>query len=385
MEVKVGSIVVYSLPLEGEKSGVIFTSIGNVLKLSTTHATLSVASETKFPYTPKKLPAVHRADTYDLKEEKVTSFKVPLLFVRKAVDPRQKVDVNLLAGAVSLNGNQTFTMWSNADHDYVFRGLIFDFRGLRTYMEPKVIATVDHRIKERITFEEGDVTAEPLDPKDPALSFILKQCPTSVLLSRRNPNYSVPLACERWTPKETKDFIRDEIRRDLAQLGAETLTQIKAVLRGGEGYYAFTENDVYIDTRAFLGTVYFNPLEEKFDIVSFDETRQKEDDNAQFGRNVVFRPGHAMFLGPEIAVSEVKTMTGFYNMSLAVNNLLLLMEHGLKHPLFQGDKDRALGLMVTSDYPYPHVQDLARFYLDPLSSNKVCKKWRRKYLWWLSK
>jgi len=384
MKLQLGDIVIYSLPLEGDKTGLIFTSIGNVIKLSTTHVTLGIAEGSKFPYTASQLPVVHRSDNFSAKVEKVGTFKVPILYVRRVLDPDRKFDVKVLEGVVSLNGTQMLTMWSDEEHDYVFRGLIFDFRGLQTHANPKIIANVDHAITAPIVFGEDEASAKPLPSDDPQYSFILKQCPKAVLLSRTNPKYEVPLSCEAWTPKEYREYIHHQIEVDLKDLEVEGQTTIKAVRHGDGGYYAFTEADIYIDARAFRGTVYYDPCLQRFNIAILGEDGRDANGNDEFARGPFFKEGHSVFLSGELKVSETKIMIGFFNMSLAVNNLLLLMREGLKHPLFKGDRQRALDLMITGDYKYKNVQALAEFYLNPLAPTQKAKVFRRRYLWWLT-
>lgn len=384
MKLNLNDSVAFSLPIEGSKEGVIFTSVGTIIKISPTHVTLKVSNVTKFPYTPSKLPEINRPDISNSNAVKITTFKIAILCIRKLVDIK-KTSPALVEGITSSNGEQMFTMWSDADQDYVFRGLVFDFRGLSIHADPMIIAKCDKVISERLEFEGGKVTVEPLSNKDPVNAMILKQCPNAVLLSSTNLSYQVPVSCESWKTPDFQKYICDEIRRDFIRIGLKNFTSIKAVYHSGEGYYGFTNEEVYIDSRAFLGTVYYDMEVENFFIASSIEEIRLNEDNDQYARSPVIKIGHSIFTGEGVEVSDSKVNTGFYNMSLAVNNLITLMLHGLSHPLFDGSAFRALTLMKTADYQETGVETLAEFFLDPLAKEDRIYKLRQKYLFWLSK
>lgn len=382
MELCVGRTVLYSVTLDGDRVGTTFTSCGEITDLSPTHVSLKIPMYSNFPYKVDTLPVVHRTPKHDLKADSVTDIKIPRLYVR-SVYPKGKLPTKeVLSGLFAKNSQLVYTMWSNDKYDYVFRTLCFDFRGLGPYANPNLIVVSDIPVKNTIKFTEN-VTVEPLNVDDLANSLILKQQPKALLLTEVNHDYVVPITCIEWDVQQLRNYIATEIKSDLIKIGAFDFTLIKVTKKSEMGYYAFTETDQYIDTRSFRGTVYIDQETGEFKVSSFDEETRRNDDNNRFFRAPYLKVGYSVFLSDETHVSETKTMTSFYNMSLCINNLMILLEHGKEHPIFQNKTDQVVRLMDNPDCPGSYMQNLALFWLDPLSTKQNIVKMRRKYLWWL--
>jgi hypothetical protein len=382
MELNINDIVIYSLPLDGERRGSIFTSIGQIQSFSGSHANVRVADKSNFPYSREELPDENITTT--TAPDKVDLFKIPLIFIRRVMDPKTPFSPAVLEGIITKNGEHVFTKWSTIDKDYVFRTITFYFQGLNAKSNPTMICDCNHKLTEPLELEDGKVYATPLDASDPAQLFILKQAPNAVLLRRVNRDACVPVSCTTWTKEQLRDYLHKKLLSELQEIGCFKFTQIKAVRHSPAGYYAFTNDDTYIDTRAFLGTVYFDPDLEEFKISSFDAEKREKDENGEFFHGPFFKEGHSLFIGDDVSVSEERTMVGFYNISLPINNLLLLLEHGPDHELFKGDVKRAFDFMITPAYPYPKMQSLAKFVWNPTNTSKENAKWRQRYLWWFA-
>lgn len=382
MELTIGDTVVYSLPLDGERVGTLFTSIGCVSGISQTHVTIEGADQVKFPYSVDTLPVHHHAANHSNKVKILNSFKIPRLFVRRVMSKKSQVDPKIAEGVYSDNASRGYTMWSTPEHDYVFSILTFDMRKLTSFANPRIICISDVPITERIEFDNM-ITARPLDANDPAENLILKQNSKAVVVTMVNSDYFVPLSVVSWSEADFKAYIANEIKNDFVKFGCNLYTQIKAVRKSSEGYYAFTDEDQYIDLRAFLGTVYIDQKTGELKIASHDEETRNKDESTAFFRAPYLKEGYGVFMAHEVPVSETKKMTGFYNMSLCLNNLMILLDHGLKHPLFGNSSERALELMDNPDCPGDYVYYLVAFYFNPLSKSDLLRTYRRKYLWWL--
>jgi hypothetical protein len=121
MELAVADHVVYSLPLDGDRAGTLFTSIGIVSGLSSTHVTLEIPQSCKFPYSSATLPAHHRAASYSPKVEALKEFKLPRLFIRRVISKKTSLDPKVAEGVCTDNGVLGYTMWCGEKRDYVFQ------------------------------------------------------------------------------------------------------------------------------------------------------------------------------------------------------------------------------------------------------------------------
>jgi hypothetical protein len=372
MELAVGDTVTYSLPLDGDKSGTLFTSVGRVSGLSLTHATLEVAEQCKFPYSSASLPVHHRAASHSSKVDTPKEFKLPRLFIRRVVSKKTLPDPKVIEGVHTDNGALGYTMWCAEKRDYVFQILTFDMRKLTSFANPHIICVPDYPIRESMDLGKM-ITARPLDAHDPAENMILKQNSKAVVVTMANSDYFVPLSVVSWGLADFKAYVAAEIKRDFTNFGCRSYQQIKAVRKSPEGYYAFTEDDSYIDLRAFLGTVYIDHQTGHLKVASHGEETRKIEGSTEFFRAPFFKEGYGVFLAHEVHVSKSKKMAGFYNMSLCLNNLMILLNHGLKHPLFNSSEERAVQIMDNPDCPGEYVQDLVHFYLHPLDEDARMK------------
>jgi len=416
MLVNVGDIVVYSLTYRTETPVVrrevidsklvetpeaplphhmYFISVGKVLAKEGHYAIIAIAEATKLPFAPENVPSQYQCDEYLSPEgDNVRRLKVPLRLISRVVKPTQVVEEYYVQGMKSVvQPNFIAKLDEDIDGNVLFaRSIAVDLRSEHK-REFRYIAVTNDLVTKEFLAENHTVKVTPLDPKDEAVAHILKENPNAVWLSKRpvesiTLKYDLPLNTRithtGWSLDEYQQHIKSAIFKELSDLRCDILTKLKSSKFSPEGYFAFTTDNVYLDARSFMGTVFFDPDILEFDIAHPDENIRSEQNTEEFFVKLFLKRDFSYFITKyPIITSTGKKMIGFCNESVQLLNLMTLLNEGLQAPLFEGNLQRALALIRGKEGHPERLDLIAKVYLDPFSNEEDVQDLRKKWLWWL--